>query len=201
VLIDYSPLASGDQKLMQFAAQYTVEDLQQIASGQVDFLLEQIKDLTDADVVFDPVDPNAHDPYAKAGEEHIGWSLAHLVAHVTASSEEWVTYSSVLARGIAYPAEPRLRYETEWRSLTTVAQVIQRLEESRRMRLGYLAAWPDQPDMDTRRTLSPRFIERFGEFNAPAAFLFGLYHEWQHFDQIKDARAQALAGRSEVAAR
>jgi hypothetical protein len=114
---------------------------------------------------------------------------------VTSSSEEWVTYSSILARGIAYPAEPRLRYETDWRTLTTVAQVVQRLEESRRMRLGYLAAWPDQPDLEMRRDLSPRFIERFGEFNAPASFLFGLYHEWQHFDQIKDVRAQALAAR------
>lgn len=201
MLIDYSPLVSGDLKIMQFATQFTVEDLRQIASGQVDFLLEQIKDLTDADVVFDPVDPNAHDPYAKPGEEHIGWSLAHLIAHVTSSSEEWVTYSSILARGIHYPADPRLRYETDWRALTTVAQVVQRLEESRRMRLGYLAAWPDQPDLEMRRDLSPRYVERFGEFNAPAAFLFGLYHEWQHFDQIKDVRAQALAAREASPAR
>lgn len=198
MLIDYSPLTNNEIKLIDFAAQFTVDQLRQIAAAQADFLLEMVRDLTDADVVFDPVDEKAHDPFAKDGEEHIGWSLTHLTAHVTASTEEWVTYSSILARGVPYPAEPRLRFETDWKAITTQAQTVQRLEESKRMRLAYLEAWPDQPDLETRRELSPRFIERFGEFNAAACFLFGLYHEWQHFEQFKDVRRQALAAREKA---
>ena len=42
---------------------------------------------TDQEAIYVPHDPDAHDPYAVEGEERIGWSLAHLVVHVTASSE------------------------------------------------------------------------------------------------------------------
>lgn len=115
--------------------------------------------------------------------------------HVTASTEEWAAYSSILARGIVYPADPRLRYETPWRDVTTKAQCIQRLEESRRMRLAYLDTWPDEPMLDVKRDLSPRFIERVGEINATAAFLFGLKHEIGHYDQFRDVRQQVLSAR------
>lgn len=194
-MIDFSPVTSGQQKLIDFSQSFTVEDLRQAASASIDTLLDFISDLDDADVTFDPIDPDADDPYAAEGEEKIGWSLAHLVAHVTASTEEWATYSSILARGIPYPAEPRLRYETPWRDLTTYAECVQRLEESRRIRLGYLMAWPDTPNLTLLRELSPRFIEHFGEFNATTCFLFGLMHEVGHYDQFREVRRQALAAR------
>ena len=75
-----------------------------------------------------------------------------MIAHVTASSEEGAAFSSLTARGI--PASERPRYETPWRDITTVEQVIQRLEESRRMRHAYLDTWPDNPHLDVYREIS-----------------------------------------------
>lgn len=194
-MLDFTPVKNGEIKLIDFAAQFTIEDLQRFSNESVDTILEMLTDLDDADVTFDPIDEHADDPHAVAGEEHIGWSLAHLVVHATASSEEWAAYSSILARGIVYPAEPRLRYETDWHDVKTHAQCIQRLEESRRLRLGYLATWPDTPQLDIKRELSERFIERIGEINAPAALLFGLQHEHGHYEQMREVRRQALAAK------
>lgn len=196
MIIDFAPVKSGEQKILEYSAQFTVDDLRSVTNASINYLLDLIAGLSDADVTFDPADPEANDPHAVAGEEHIGWSLAHLVAHVTASCEEWAAYSSILARGIVYPAEPRLRYETPWREVKTHAQCVQRLEESRRIRLGYLDTWPDTPNLHTYRELSPRFIERVGEINAPAAFLFGLQHEVGHYEQFREVKQQALAAKT-----
>ena len=169
-------------------------DLRCVSDESLDLIRSFIAGLSDAQVTFDPVDPEAHDSFAIEGEENIGWSLAHLVAHVTASSEEGAAYSSLLARGV--PAEERPRYETPWRDLQTVAQCLQRIEESRRIRNAYLETWPDEPLLQINRVIPERFRERFGEMNAPAAFLFGLMHEVGHYEQFRDARAQALAATS-----
>jgi hypothetical protein len=193
MVIDLSPVISGDMKMLEFSRPFSVADLRETTNHSLDTIRQLIEGQSDAYVTFLPIDPNANDPFAKPGEENIGWSLAHLVAHVTASSEEWATYSSILARGIPYPAEPRLRFETEWTSITSTAQTLQRLEESRRLRLGYLAAWPDQPDLTMLRGLSPRYVEKFGEMNAPAAFLFGLMHEVGHHEQFREVARQADA--------
>lgn len=188
---DFSSIHSGEQKLLQFAQNYDVAALKAATNASIDVWVDVVNDLSDDQVAFVPQDPNAHDTAAVAGEESIGWSVAHLVLHVTASCEEWATYSSILARGIPYPAEPRVRYEPDWKTVTTMAQCLQRLEESRRMRLAYLDAWPDEPNLEVKRALSERFVERFGEFNAPAAFLFGLMHEVGHIDQLREAARQA----------
>jgi hypothetical protein len=155
-----------------------------------------IRDLDDADVVFDPEDSEANDPYAVPGEEKIAWSIAHLVVHVTASSEEGAAFGSMLARGI--PAKERPRYETPWREVTTKARCVQRLEESRRIRLAYLDTWPDTPFLDVYREVSEQFTERFGPMNAPAAFLFGLMHEVGHYDQFKDVIQQVLRAKNQA---
>jgi len=194
-MIDFSPVDNKTQTMLELSQNYTVDDLRRATNESIEFMLNILRDLTDADVTFDPVDPLADDPYAKEGEEKIGWSLAHLVVHVTATSEEWAAYSPILARGIVYPAEPRLRYETEWTCVTTHAQCLQRLEESRRIGLAALDMWPDTPFLDVKRELSPRFVERFGQFNATASFLFGLKHEIGHRAQFEDVRQQALAAR------
>lgn len=195
-MIDFSGVDNKTHKVYDIAPNYTVDDLRRVTNESIDFMLDMLRDLTDADVTFDPLDPLADDPYAIEGEEKIGWSLAHLVVHVTATSEEWAAYSPILARGIGYPTEPRLRYETEWTTVTTLAQCIQRLEESRRMRLAALDMWPDAPNLDAKRELSPRFAEYAGPINAPAAVLFGLYHEVGHRAQFEDVRQQALAARA-----
>jgi hypothetical protein len=199
VSVDLSPLVRNEVKPIEFAQHLTVKDLKTVTNGSIDTILDIIKDMDDAGVIFDPVDLLANDPHAKPGEEHIGWSIAHLVAHVTASSEEWAAYSSILARGIVYPAEPRLRYETPWREITTKKQCIQRLEESRQMRLSFLDSWPDKPHLDVYREMSPRFIERNGEVNAPAGFLYGLKHELGHYDQFRDVVSQVVASRTQLA--
>ncbi len=193
MILDFAPVIDNQMNMLEFSKHFSVDDLKAATNESIDTLIKIVRGLNDAQVVFLPFDPEADDPHAKPGEEKIGWSIAHLVVHVTASSEEWATYSSFLARGIPYPAEPRLRHETEWKTVTSVAQSVQRLEESRRIRLGYLAAWPDVPDLETKRELSPRFIERNGQFNAAACFLYGLKHELGHYAQFREVARQAKA--------
>ena len=193
-MLDFSPISNKETTILEFSKNMSVADLRQATNDSLDRLTSYFEGLTDADVVFDPVDETADDPYAVAGEENIGWNLAHLLVHVTASSEEGAAFSSLLARGFA--AKERPRYETDWKTVTTLAQCIQRLEESRRIRLAYLDTWPDTPFLDVYRETSERFVEHFGQLNAPAAFLFGLMHEVGHYEQFEAVRAQALAART-----
>ena len=198
-MIDFSPMRDGELSYLDYAARENIgaAELKRLSDESVDFLLDLLDGLRDADIVFDPEDPNADDPFAVEGEEEIGWNFGHLIAHVTASSEEGAALSSLLARGV--PASERPRYETPWRDIKTVARVRQRLEESRRMRKAYLETWPDAPLLDVCRVVSERFSARFGEMNAPAAFLFGLSHEVGHYEQIEEVKRQALAARAATA--
>jgi hypothetical protein len=191
VQIDFSPVQSGDVKMLEFSRQFATADLRAATNASINTILDIINGMSDEQMTFLPYDPEANDPHAVPGEEHIGWSLAHLVVHVTASSEENAAFSSILARGIPYPKEPRLRYETNWHTVTTKGQCIQRLEESRRIRLAYLDTWPDEPFLDVYREQSERAIEKVGYMNAPAVFLNGLKHEWGHFDQFREVARQA----------
>lgn len=192
--IDFTPNMNGEKKLIEIGRDLTLDDLRHATNVSIDYMHSLLDDLTDADVIFEPHDPEAHDPEAVDGEEHIGWNLAHLIAHVTASSEEGAAFSSLLARGVE--ARERPRYETPWKDITTVAQCRQRLEESRRMRLAYLETWPDTPFLDVLRVApSERFQAYFGDLNAMACFLMGLGHEVGHYAQMRDARSQALQAR------
>ncbi len=195
-MIDFSPMREGELSYMDYATRENIgpAELRALSDESIDFLLSLLDGLTDADIVFDPEDPDANDPFAVEGEEEIGWNFGHLIAHVTASSEEGAALSSLLARGVA--ASERPRYETPWRDMQTVAQAQQRLEESRRMRNAYLETWPQVPLLDTVRVVSERFTARFGEMNAPAAFLFALSHEVGHYAQMEEVRRQALAVRA-----
>lgn len=195
-MIDFSPMRDGDVSFIDYAAQAKLgpAELRALSDESIDHLLGLIDGLSDADIVFAPEDPEADDPFAVEGEETIGWNFGHLIAHVTASSEEGAALSSLLARGI--PASERPRYETPWRDIMTTAHVRQRLHESRRMRNAYLETWPDAPLLAVVRDVSERFTAKFGEMNAPAAFLFGLSHEVGHYEQIEEVRRQALAARA-----
>ena len=145
-----------------------------------------IHGLSDAQVVF-----VASDPQAEGG---IGWNAAHLIAHVTATSEEAAARSSILARGIDYPFEPRLRAEVDWTTPNDNCGLPQRLAESRRIRQGYLSAWPDQPRLDTPLNLPAAFAEWVGPTNAiGASCLLGLFHEASQFAQLREIIAQAQA--------
>ncbi len=197
-MIDFAPMRDGDLTFLEYAEREGIgsEALRKFSDESIKHLLGLLDGLADIDIANTPADPEADDPYAVEGEEKIGWTFGHLIAHVTASTEEAAAFSSLLARGVA--ASERPRYETPWRDITTVELARQRLEESRRMRNAYLETWPDSPFLDVHRVVSERFAGRFGNMNAPAAFLFGLSHEVGHYDQIEEVKRQALAARSKA---
>ncbi|MBL8131512.1 MAG: DinB family protein [Anaerolineae bacterium] len=196
MLPDFSPVISGEMTLTQWVTREgitTATHLRRLTESVLDEIDAILGEADDAGVAFIPEDPHADDPHAPEGEQHQGWSLAHLVLHVTASAEEWAAVSSILARGIPYAREPRLRYEPDWHSFTTRAQVDQRLAESRRMRLAYLDAWPDAPLLHVQREMSENFTKKHGPMNAVTAYLFGLRHEVGHLEQMREAARQMRA--------
>lgn len=182
--IDFSQYQVGAMKLMDFMHAYSLHDLMETATAQADALIALVQPLTDAQVTHIPNDPQA--------TEGDGWSVAHLILHMTASVEEAVAVSSILARGISYPFEPRLRYEADWQTVLSTAQCLARLHESRRMRVAYLSAWPDQPNFDTRREVPPPLKERFGDMDVMASVGLGLRHEFEHMPQVREAIRQAV---------
>jgi len=193
VLLDFSPVDNQQIKLYDFAQALTLDDLRAATNASLNAILAMLGNADDAQMIFIPDDPNADDEHAPPEERYQGWSLAHLVVHVTATSEEAAAYSAVLARGIAYPREPRLRYETDWHTMKTRAQVLQRIEESRRIRLAALDMWPDVPHLDTHREVSENYVAKLGFSNAKSAFISGLKHEHAHHAQIQETAKQACA--------
>lgn len=189
-MLDFGPVRRREVRLAAYAEQQQIdrEALVQFSNEMIDALLDQIAGIKDSDVTFVPVDPDAEDPYAENPEDvHVGWTLGHVIAHTTASSEECCAHAATLARGV----EPcgRNRYEVPWQEIRTVADVRARLEESRRMRLAYLNAWPDQPHLDT--TYAPYKSPQ----NCIVRVLAGLFHEQGHLDQIRDIIRQSQAAR------
>lgn len=193
--IDFTPIRERTQKAIPFAAQFSLEEIRAAAVESIDFMLDILDGLSDADVTFVPDDPDANDPHAVPDEVSVGWNIAHIIVHVTASTEEYVSTAAVIARGINYPREPRLRYETHWKSVVSVAQCEQRLRESLRMRLAALDSFPDEI-LPGRWERSERFLEIFGEVDAKAAYLLGLNHETGHRVQLVEAKRQALSVRT-----
>ncbi len=196
MIIDFSSVPREGGHFYGFAQGFTVAQIHDATRASVTRMRDLIAPLTDAHVTFIPHDPDANDPHAPEAEQFQGWSVAHLVAHMTATGEELAAVASVLARGIDYPRATRLRYETDWHTLTTHAQVMQRLDESLRIRLALLDSFPDQPHLDTHYGVPDGWIERFGKVNALAAALTGLRHEDEHWGQLQEAVRQALAAQA-----
>lgn len=191
-MIDFSPLRNKEVTFTQFAAGFTRDDLAQFTNEMVDKMLALIADCKDADVVFLPVDPDAHNAFAADSDAvDLAWTLGHVIVHTTASAEESAFLAAEMARGI--PIQPRRsRYEVPWQTVTTIAQCRARLEESRHMRLSSLALWPDAPHLDIAYTPWPAV----GKVNALGRFLLGLRHDDDHLGQIADIVQQAQASRS-----
>src|SRR4051812_44167662 len=148
--INFAPLTGNTMTPVEFAAQFSFSELRAAVHRYLDGIRDLVQQFNDEQLTFEPVDKGADDPYAATSDEaHIAWTLAHLVLHVTASLEEGAAFSSVLARGIAIGG--RLRYEPDWRTVTTRKQVLHRLEESRRMVNALLDSWPDEPHLDVYR--------------------------------------------------
>jgi DinB superfamily len=168
-------------------ATYTLrpEELRALTTEAIDLALKLLRGCRDEDITFIPNDPHAHDDAAGEGEASIAWTLGHIIAHMTASSEEHTAIAAELARGVEYHG--RSRYEVPWRTITTVAQCRARLEESRRMRLASLGAWPDQPQLE-----NIHLAWENGPLYGPIQhMLLGLRHDAAHLEQVRDVVQQA----------
>lgn len=192
-MFDFTPTYSGGMKLSEFAEQnkITRHDLRLGVNAYIDSALDLIADCSNAELTFDPVDEKADDPYAPEADQRIGWSLAHLILHITASLEEAAAFGSILARGVEIGG--RLRYEPEWREYTTKEQVVARLEECRRICLAYLETWPEPPHLETYRQLEERVLAVLGNMNAIASVLGGMRHWDSHLAQLSEVKRQAVA--------
>jgi hypothetical protein len=185
-MLDFSPVHRGEKTSQQLAAELTPEDLASLTREMCDLQLDAIRDAVDDDVDFVPDDPEANDTFAAKPEDvGISWTLGHVVVHTTASAEESAALALTLARGL--PVDGRSRYEVPWQGVRTAAYIRGRLEESRRMRLAMLAAWPDQPHLDNFYSPS----EGRPPMNALGRFLSGLTHDASHLEQLRKIMIQA----------
>jgi hypothetical protein len=168
------------------ANQLTRDDLRRLTDALIDEVQRLLRRCRDADVTFLPVDPLANDAGAATEEEaRMPWTLAHILVHMTASSEEQAVLAAELARGVAYHG--RSRSEVPWQQIATLAQCRARLEESRRMRCASLDMWPDGPHLENTSELWPG-----GPVAGPVQrFIAGLGHDAAHLPHLRDVVTQA----------
>lgn len=189
-MLPYHCVSRKEITIAELAKGVTLDMLRRETTWMNDRVLGLIAECTDADVVYQPVDPNANDQYVQdPSAVSAAWTLGHVIVHATASSEEAAFLACELARGI--PHHGRSRNETDWTTVTTIAQCRQRLHESRRIRLASLELWPDQPNLE----LTYAIWEGGPVVNAVSRFLYGLVHEASHLDQIAEIVRQARAVR------
>jgi DinB superfamily len=192
-VIDFEPMRRKEVSLQDLAGALTPEDLAKLTKEMCAEQLTLIADAEDDDFVFVPDDPDANDTFAASTEDvGLAWTLGHVIVHATASSEESAALALVLARGL--PVEGRSRYEVPWEEARTAEFLRHRIEESLRMRLSMLAAWPDKPHLDN--FYAP--YEGRPPMNALGRFLGGLAHDDSHLDQIRKIMAQARHRRAVV---
>lgn len=198
-MIDFAPLRAGNLTIVDLSDGLDVQELRQATNEMIDAMRGLIADAIDGDVNFVPYDPDAYDSFASTADEVVmSWTLGHVIVHTTASAEEAAFQAVELARGVRY-RRLRSRYEVPWQSITTIAQCVHRLEESRRMRLASLDMWPDEPFLQNTYEL------KFGapnsaaveppQVNAVGRFLLGLKHDDDHLGQIAEIMRQAREAR------
>jgi hypothetical protein len=190
-MLDFARVRAKERTIQELSQGLTCDDLRRVTDEMIEIELDLITACTDADVVFVPEDLEANDTFATAPEEaKIAWTLGHVIVHVTASSEETAFVAAEMARGVPQ-REGRSRAEVPWRSVTTIAQCRRRLEESRRMRLATLDAWPDEPHLDNLFRWRPDGPA----YDPIARFLQGLNHEHSHLAQIAEIVRQTKTAR------
>ncbi len=191
-MLDFMALREKQITFSQLVAGLGVEDLHRETDEMIDAMLAVLADARDEDVTFLPEDPSANDRFAaNPEEEKIAWTLGHVVVHATASSEEAAALATQLARGLEI--KDRSRYETPWRTVTTVDQLRQRLEESRRMRHAFLQVWPDRPHFEV--TYQPAYPPGAEPVSAIGRFVYGLMHDFPHLGQMQEIMRQARSAR------
>lgn len=187
-MLDYAAVYRRERTIQHLVDGLTVTDLHAETDEMYDTVERLIADCTDADVTFQPVDPNAHDPFASdPNAVNQAWTLGHVIVHLTASCEESAFLAAEMARGV--PLHGRSRYEVPWETVTTMAQVRQRLAESRRMLHASLNMWPDHPHLDY-------IVEPWPgapPVDARGRFALGLAHAYDHLGQIAEIVRQAKA--------
>jgi hypothetical protein len=190
-MLEFTRVWNHEISFDELCAGLTLSDLHDLTDEMVNTLLKLIANAKDEDVTFVPVDPLADDPFAATPEEFkMPWTLGHVIVHTTASAEESAAQSAVLARGA--PITGRSRYEVPWQRVSRIAQLYDRLEESRRIRHAYLNAWPDSPHLElTYLANYPGALPR----NAITMFIGGLSHEASHLGQITDILQQARSSK------
>jgi hypothetical protein len=190
-MLDFQAVRDGTITFSELVEGLTRDDVRDLTHEMIDTILSLIVGCVDADVVFEPDDPVADDPFAATLEEvHMPWTLGHVVVHTTASAEESAAVAAELARGVEYHG--RSRYEVPWQEMHTIEGCCHRLEESRRMRLASLEMWPDEPHLDNVYEVWP---DSPG-VNAVGRFVLGLMHEESHLGQIADIVQQARLART-----
>ncbi len=189
-MLNFQAVRDNEMTLAELVADLSLDDLRNLTNEMIDAQAALIADCVDADVTFEPLDPDADDPYAERPEdEDLAWNLGHVIVHTTSSAEESAAVAAELARGVEYHG--RSRYEVPWEETTTMEQCRHRLEESRRMRLASLEMWPDEPHLDNvyeAWTDGPKV-------NGIGRFVLGLMHTDSHLGQIAEIVRQAQAAR------
>lgn len=178
--IDFAAVRAGTKTLAEQTKGFTLADMHAATKELFDDLQALIANATNQAVVFVP-----HDAAATSGDEQ-GWTVGHVVAHLTATLEETCAVATQLARNVEIDPQLRLRYETPWESIQTVEQVKARLAESRRISLAFLDAWPDEPNLQAAITRIPAF----GPLNAIGLCVLGIGHGQIHQQQIAETLSQ-----------
>lgn len=190
-MVEEAPVSDSNKMDEDGINKLSVADLRRLTNEMVDKMLAYISDATDEDVIFEPDDPDAHDPYAEnEGDVDLAWTLGHVIVHTTASAEEAAALAAEMARGVS--PHGRSRSEVPWESVTTIQQCRDRLEESRRMRLASLEMWPDKPNLEFKKFSRPNAPK----INAVSRFIKGLAHDESHLEQIQTIVQQAKSART-----
>ena len=176
--IDFPAVIERRKSLPEQTRGITLDDLRTMTGDLYDQLDANAAGLTDEQIRFVAEDPDQ--------DEEPGWNFAHVILHITASAEEGMALGSTLARGVEFTG--RSRYEPEWETFTTAAQVTQRLAESRRMAFAFLETWPDEPHLDN--TYEHEF---FGPMTAVSHATLGLLHGQGQMAQVEEIARQARA--------
>ena len=186
-MLDFQAVREKKITLQDLVKDLTKDDLRRELNEMVDEIQRRIANAADADVVFQPIDPNAKDPFAKEGEGELAWTLGHVIVHLTASLEESASLSAELARGVEFHG--RSRWEVPFRDVETISFCRARLEESRRMCSAALNMWPDEPHMENTYIPAPGLLPH----TPVSRFASGLKHASDHLEQISEIMRQAKA--------
>jgi len=184
-MLDYQSVREKKATVQDLVKGLNKDDLRRELNEVYNDIEHRIANAGDAEVIFQPVDPNAKDPFAKEGEAELAWTLGHVIVHLTASMEEAASISQELARGVEFHG--RSRWEVPFREVKTIAFCRARLAESLRMCSAALDMWPDPPHMDNTYVMMPGALPH----TPVSRFASGLKHASDHLEQISEIIRQA----------